>query len=457
MFNPEELLHYKVIAQKRDIDNDNIDEALKIVRKFIIDRKLILFGGLAIDYALRLKGSHIYPDDERPDYDFLSKDSVKDSYDLADILNSKGFKNVKAFKGIHVQTMRVRTDFISVADIGYTPDIVFDQLPIIDYNGIKIIHPDYQRMDMHLAFCFPFSNPPREDIFHRWKKDWSRLMLFHEKYPISFINDVEVNSTSLIKLTIKLDHELDDEMAFHGINAFTLFLNEFERLMETIENSEHSALISSARLIAPKFTIKNNNELIIDRLPQLNSNLHCTFVSYNPIKYLKQYEWYHPYMDVISENIRSENVCIFSSAYRLLSVSIIEEKIVSSIHYNLLYFIFLSIYDSKNKELYYKYYSILFEMMMIAKDLLSDELFVKSPFAPSIETMGSDNYSNGYIIQIAGMLKGLNAKEMPGFLHLDIGIKDLLLNLPRGYTPGSPQVDFDYSKNQLFKRDGSKV
>ena len=57
-------------AQKLDADGVMVDRALDIVREFIVERGLILFGGTAIDYALRLKGSKIYPDEQRPDFDF---------------------------------------------------------------------------------------------------------------------------------------------------------------------------------------------------------------------------------------------------------------------------------------------------------------------------------------------------------------------------------------------------
>src|SRR5271170_7968864 len=45
-----------VVAQRRDVDGPMVDRALAVVRRFILERGLILFGGLAIDYALRLKG-----------------------------------------------------------------------------------------------------------------------------------------------------------------------------------------------------------------------------------------------------------------------------------------------------------------------------------------------------------------------------------------------------------------
>ena len=82
---------FEVPAQRRDADNPMVDRALELVRAFIVERGLILFGGLAIDYALRLRGAQLYPDDERPDFDVLSPRSVDDAYDLVDRLAAAGF------------------------------------------------------------------------------------------------------------------------------------------------------------------------------------------------------------------------------------------------------------------------------------------------------------------------------------------------------------------------------
>src|SRR5205085_2130835 len=49
-------------------NKDTILKALECVRRFIILKKLIIVGGMAIDFNLRLKGSKLYADDTLPDY-----------------------------------------------------------------------------------------------------------------------------------------------------------------------------------------------------------------------------------------------------------------------------------------------------------------------------------------------------------------------------------------------------
>ncbi|MDF1729141.1 MAG: hypothetical protein P1U53_15480, partial [Sulfitobacter sp.] len=85
----------EVIAERRDGDRLFIDRALEVVRRFILERGLMLYGGMAIDCGLKAAGAAgIYPDDARPDYDVRSADSVRDAYDLVDILVAKGFERV---------------------------------------------------------------------------------------------------------------------------------------------------------------------------------------------------------------------------------------------------------------------------------------------------------------------------------------------------------------------------
>lgn len=171
-------------AHRGDADAAGDDRALEIVRDFVAERRLIVFGGLAIDYALRLRGAQLYPDDERPDYDFLSPRSVDDAYDLAGRLADAGFAGVGVVRGIHVQTMRVRADHAWVADVGYAPPDVFARIPTLEWRGLRFAHPDYQRMDMHLSLSFPFAEAPREVVFHRWRKDLARFNLYETHYPI---------------------------------------------------------------------------------------------------------------------------------------------------------------------------------------------------------------------------------------------------------------------------------
>ena len=243
------------IAQSRDADAPLAARALEVVRAFIAERGLILYGGLAIDQALRLKGGGIYPEGHPPDYDCYSPRSVDDAYDLAERLAAAGFPLVGAIPAIHQQTMRVKTDFVFVADISYAPPAVFARLPTLAYRGLRVLHPDYQRADMHLAFCFPFNAPPREDVFHRFPKDLQRFRLFQEHYPVAPgrpLNAAPGKSGGGAAAAVSAELDLG-AVAVHGYAAFGLLRRAFDQLAAACEagGALPAAAVAAARAAAP--------------------------------------------------------------------------------------------------------------------------------------------------------------------------------------------------------------
>ena len=176
--------YYTNLINVRSVLHDEITKALDVVKEFIIKKNLILVGGMAIDFALRLKGDSIYTDDQMPDYDFYSPNHSSDAYELGALLCSKGFKNISCINALHITTMRVRVDFETVADITYCPLKVYKQVPTLLYNKLRIAHPHWQMIDQHSSLSLPFENPGREVIFHRWKKDLTRYDKLYKHYPV---------------------------------------------------------------------------------------------------------------------------------------------------------------------------------------------------------------------------------------------------------------------------------
>lgn len=163
---------------RSNVYKDDLNTALDAVRRFVARKKLILVGGMAIDFALRARGSKLYSDDELPDYDFVSPDFHRDAYALAlelrDLLGT-GTANINAINAIHASTMKVRVHYMAVADITYMPREIFERVPTVEYEGLRLIHPHYQVIDQHISLSKPYSGPPRENILSgRWKKDMQR-------------------------------------------------------------------------------------------------------------------------------------------------------------------------------------------------------------------------------------------------------------------------------------------
>ena len=183
---------------KNDFFADDIQLGLSIVKKYVINNNLIIVGGMAIDFALRLKGSKLYDDDILPDYDFYSNNHHYDAYKIAELLLGAGLYNINVINANHTSTMRVRVNFTVVADVTYIPKNIYDILPILLYKNIRFIHPYYQMIDQHRSLSLPYENSPWEVISHRWKKDATRYDMLYSLYPLKskMLKNYKISSSS---------------------------------------------------------------------------------------------------------------------------------------------------------------------------------------------------------------------------------------------------------------------
>lgn len=154
----------------------SVDDPKKypIVKKFIKERGLKVYGGIAINSYLP-KEAQFYNPNDIPDYDFFSPDPWNDATDLADIFHNKGYKFVEARAGIHKGTYKVLVDMWPVADISFMPQGEFDKVPTTVIDGLKIVSPLKLLESMYKEFSEPYSNPSRwpkvagrEKLLQKW-------------------------------------------------------------------------------------------------------------------------------------------------------------------------------------------------------------------------------------------------------------------------------------------------
>lgn len=166
---------------------------LEFVKDFAHKHNLILVGGLSLDYAMRLQNKKIYEDWKLPDLDFVSTDYANISYllfsEIAKYLLGRNLDEISkipigVLNAIHHTTMKVIIYRDTIADITYMTEelLVLYELSTLNFNGIKIRHPFFQYVDMQRAFSYPYENPMNEVIFHRWKKDYKRMLEVMEEF-----------------------------------------------------------------------------------------------------------------------------------------------------------------------------------------------------------------------------------------------------------------------------------
>jgi hypothetical protein len=169
----------------RSINYKDTKTALDAVRAYLVKNQLILYGGMAIDASLKMKGKEgIYHETKLPDYDFYTPDPLKAATDIGHYLCKQGLPDVSVVNGRHITTRRVRVDGIAVADISYCPPLLYEKIQTITHEGLRFVHPHFQVMDIHRALSYPFESPTQAVIFHRWARDMRRYMTIVETYPI---------------------------------------------------------------------------------------------------------------------------------------------------------------------------------------------------------------------------------------------------------------------------------
>jgi hypothetical protein len=458
----EKSKDYELITVRQNPLYERMTAAIEIIKQFIIDRGLIIYGGTGLDYALRLKGDRIYPDEMLavPDLDFFSSNNVKDSYELADILYKNGFKDARAIYAMHIETQRVdiaENNFL--ADISYKPKDVFDSIPTINYQQMKIVHPDFQRVDLHSSLAFPYDNSPTEVIFQRWNKDLKRFNLINKYYPIIPSKDV----MSLRSLKVK-----HPKHVLSGFAAYSLIYFDYARDMV-----ELGAEIPKD-IIVPKCVI-SSEDFIFDTLDQKYEVVH-----FDPEKAMgkiadnKKYKHYETYGNIVPERYEVElssedpphdkyNFIIYSTEHRLLScntIAIGDTSVrVCNVQYLLRNFMANAlISQNKVKNTYLAIYTSLlsminsFENALEAKNSLSNfniDNFLDSPLFLSIDTYGTENINlarNVILNRLYNDIEGTPLYKMPWFYYPGKSI-------PKGL----PHPEFNPEENEFFRQSGREI
>ena len=172
------------IAEKRKgqkITSDpDVKKIISILEDFLKKKKLVCYGGTAINNILPLEDQFYDKNIEIPDYDFYSSNALEDAKKLADIYYEAGFQEVEAKSGVHYGTYKVFVNFIPVADITYLEKSLFNrvQKEAIRVYGILYCPPNFLRMNMYLEL-----SRPAGDI-SRWEKVLKRLLLLNKNYPL---------------------------------------------------------------------------------------------------------------------------------------------------------------------------------------------------------------------------------------------------------------------------------
>lgn len=168
------------IQGKKSANSPEIKQIIGIVENFLRKKKLVCYGGTAINNILPKQDQFYNKDVEIPDYDFYSPNALNDAKELVDIFVATNFIEVEAKSGQHHGTYKVFVNFIPVADISELPKELFNSIKndSIKIAGILYAPPNLLRMGMYLEL-----SRPAGDV-SRWEKVLKRLTLLNKHYPL---------------------------------------------------------------------------------------------------------------------------------------------------------------------------------------------------------------------------------------------------------------------------------
>jgi hypothetical protein len=162
------------------------NDVIKLISKFIIKKKLILYGGFVINVILPQK-LRFYKDYTINDFDCLSKNPLNDSIELSKIIKSKGYSYIKIKKAKHTGTYRVFVYGKQIFDISIIKSNIYDNL--LKYSkkerkSLKYYKDKYNIIPLPIIkknLYYELSRP--EQSGYRWEKIYERLNLINKIYP----------------------------------------------------------------------------------------------------------------------------------------------------------------------------------------------------------------------------------------------------------------------------------
>jgi len=218
-------------------NSTEVKKIISIVENFIKRKKLICYGGTAINNILPKQDQFYNTDVEIPDYDFFSPNALRDSKELTDDYVKEGFLEVEAKSGQHHGTYKVFVNFIPVADITFLHKDIYKALKAeaIRVAGIYYAPPNFLRMSMFLEL-----SRPAGDV-GRWEKVLKRLTLLNNNYPLqsSECNTIDFQRTMENKQDEDKIYEtvretfINQGVVFFGGYAISLYSHYMPKHLQT--------------------------------------------------------------------------------------------------------------------------------------------------------------------------------------------------------------------------------
>jgi len=469
---------FKKIKYEHQKNTKLIVKLLDVVADYIKKKKLIVYGGMAIDFALRLHGDSFYPKETLPDWDVYSPNSANDGYELTEIIynivKDDDISSVDCISATHITSVRVRVDFESIADICYVPLNIYNKLPTLTFDGIRFIDPAFQKIDTHRALSFPFYQPPLEAIFNRGGKVINQYNALCKYYNFENKHIISHNQSKNIKT--KVYKKNLTECILTGFQAYALLFHSLIPYIKPklLKNIIQCSVTENGDYIETEIKLFNTDEI----------NLPISYYKEYDDKFistLKNCKFYKAFLDMrpiyayIGASKDDYSYEIFNMKNLLIPFSNLMNINVSNIQVIMLYM--LQSYYEKDNDIYITFYNSLLELINIA-----EQNYKKIPqnilasFFPSTNILPNKGILNNiypnlymrlqkfdYLVLKTEQLKDIKKEEEKEEKEeKDINLvdnQDKIIFVPPPYyiKQQKERPIFEYNKSMYFWNDGTEI
>jgi hypothetical protein len=169
------------LQKQEHVNGEELTAIFNILEEFISRKKLLLYGGFAINALLPHYDKFYDAKHDIPDYDVYSPNALEDTIELADLFYSKGYKDVESRAGVHYGTYKVYVNFNSIADITLLDKTVFYnvQKEAVILNKLYYCPVNFLKRNVYKELCQPLGEVTR------WEKIFKRVSKLNSNYPLT--------------------------------------------------------------------------------------------------------------------------------------------------------------------------------------------------------------------------------------------------------------------------------
>lgn len=218
-------------------------EVFAVILDFIKRKKRIIYGGYAQNLLIKKKNKFdvFYKELDCADIEFYTYQPLHDAIELSDLLYSKKFKFVQVAEGVHNETYKIFVNFKDYCDISYMPKNVYDNMSIIEDNGLSYTHPHFMIIDAFRVYADPLTS------YFRLEKTFYRFTTLMKYYPfdLSIVKNIPFYEKENKETKRFIRHNIlhDSQLIIIGHDAFNYLIKKIDK-KANITNCPYSQVIS---------------------------------------------------------------------------------------------------------------------------------------------------------------------------------------------------------------------